>query len=216
MTAVLESAKPSARSNGKLREPVWELAKLWPLQGDWTEEDYLALEREIGNQMIELCDGFLEILPMPDLYHQLIVQMLFRCLDDFVRALKSGLVGTAPLPVRLGRGKFREPDIGYFEKHRITNTRTPPEGADLIMEVVSPGQENRKRDLVTKRRAYARAEVREYWLVDPKEKTITVLALAGKVFRVHGVFKPGEEATSKLLKGFKIAVSEVFAAGEGE
>jgi Uma2 family endonuclease len=214
MTAVLESAKPHGRSNGKLREPVWELATFYPLQGDWTEEDYLALEREIGNRMIELCDGWLEILPMPDLYHQLIVKMLLRCLDDFVIPLKRGTVATAPLPVRLGKGHFREPDIGYFESHRIKDVRKPPESADLVMEVVSPGEKNRERDLVVKRREYAKAGVREYWIVDPEEKTITVLALAGKTYKVHGVFKPGAEATSKLLKGFKVAVSDVFAAGE--
>src|SRR5205823_5454688 len=157
-----------------------------------------------------------EILPMPDLYHQLIVKMLLRTLDDYVLALKLGIVATAPLPVRLGKGKFREPDIAFFESHRIKDVRTPPESADLAMEVVSPGHENRERDLVDKRRDYAKAGVREYWIVDPEEKTITVLALTGKTYKVHGVFKDGEDATSKLLKGFKVAVRDVFAAGEGK
>lgn len=215
MTAMLESAKPHGRANGKPHEPVWELAKLWPLQGEWTEEDYLALERQIGNQMIELSDGWLEILPMPDLYHQLIVAMLWSALNDFTRPLKQGRAVQAPLPVRLGKGKLREPDIGYFENHRIKDVRKPPESADLVMEVVSPGAENRERDLVDKRRDYAKAGVREYWIVDPEEKTITVLALAGKTYKTHGVFKPGAEATSKYLKGFKVSVSDVFAAGEG-
>lgn len=215
MTAVLNRGSPG-HSNGRAREPAWELATLYPLQGDWTEEDYLALEREIGNRMIELCDGRLEVLPMPDLYHQLIVKMLLRCLDDFVVPLKRGMTAMAPLPVRLGKGKFREPDIGYFETHRIKDRRKPPESADLAVEVVSPGQENRERDLVVKRREYAKAGVREYWIVDPEEKTITVLTLAGKTFKTHGVFKPGEEASSKLLKGFKVSVTDVFAAGEGE
>jgi Uma2 family endonuclease len=216
MTAVLESAKTGARTNIKLREPVWELARLWPLQGEWTEEDYLALERQIGNTMIELTDGWLEILPMPDLLHQRIVKFLLRCLDVFIIPLNRGEAQAAPLPVRFGLGKYREPDIGYFEAHRIMDARTPPDGADLVMEVVSPGQKNRERDLVDKRRDYAKAGVREYWIVDPKEETITVLTLAGKTFKVHGVFKPGEEATSKLFKGFKVAVSDVFAAGEGK
>jgi Uma2 family endonuclease len=186
------------------------------LQGEWTEEDYLALEREIGNQMIELVDGYLELLPMPDLYHQRIVKMLMGRLDDFVIPAQLGEVMMAPLPVRLGRAKYREPDIGFFESHRIKDPKTPPDGADLLVEVVSPGQQNRERDLVDKRRDYARAGVHEYWIVDPKEKTITVLALAGKSYKVHGVFKPGDEATSKFLKGFNVSVSDVFAAGEGK
>ncbi len=153
---------------------------------------------------------------MPDLYHQLIVKFLLFALDDFVIPLDRGTTAMAPLPVRLGRGKFREPDIGYFEKHRIKDVRTPPESADLVMEVVSSGHENRERDLVIKRREYAKAGIREYWIIDPKEETITVLTLAGKTYKVHGVFKPDEEATSKLLKGFKVAVSDAFSAGEGK
>ncbi|HZZ82007.1 MAG TPA: Uma2 family endonuclease, partial [Gemmataceae bacterium] len=151
--------------------------------------------------------------PMPDLYHQLIVQMLFTSLNDFVKPLKRGLVALAPLPVRLGKGKFREPDIGYFEKHRIKDLRTPPESADLVVEVVSPGHDSRKRDLVTKRKEYAKAGVHEYWIVDPDEKTITVLTLAGKTYRAHGIFKEGDDATSKLLKGFHVSVTDVFAVG---
>lgn len=84
------------------------------------------------------------------------------------------------------------------------------------MEVVGRGRRNRERDLVTKRKEYAKAGVREYWIVDPDKKTITVLTLAGKTYKVHGDFKEGDDATSKLLKGFRVAVSDVFAAGEGK
>jgi Uma2 family endonuclease len=216
MAATIDKVRSRRPANGKLHEPVWELARLYPLQGEWTAEDYLALEREIGNQMIELRDGYLEILPMPDLYHQLIVKMLLYALDAFVLPLKRGTAAMAPLPVRLGRGHFREPDIGYFEADRIKDIRKPPESADLVMEVVSPGSQSRERDLVEKRHDYAKARIREYWIVDPQERTITVLTLAGKAYKVHGVFGLGEQATSKLLKGFNVSVSEVFAAGDGK
>ena len=43
--------------------------------------------------------------------------------------------------------------------------------------MVSDGEENRKRDLVTKREEYAQASIPEYWIVDPALKTITVLQL---------------------------------------
>ena len=111
-------------------------------------------------------------------------------------------------------GTIREPDIAFFKSHRIKDKRKPPEGADLVIEIVSPGSESRERDLVEKREDYARAKISEYWIVDPEEKAITVLTLAGKSYKVHGIYKPGDQATSKLLKGFKVAVSDVFAAGE--
>jgi Uma2 family endonuclease len=84
------------------------------------------------------------------------------------------------------------------------------------MEVVSPGAESRQRDLVDKRRDYAQAGVSEYWIVDPETESVTVLALDGSEYRVHGEFKTGESATSVLLPGFAVDVSAVFAAGRGE
>jgi len=69
------------------------------------------------------------------------------------------------------------------------------------MEIVSPGQENRKRDLKDKRNAYAKAEDSEYWIIDPEEQVITVLTRGARAYKVHGEYKPGDRATSKLLGG---------------
>jgi Uma2 family endonuclease len=180
----------------------------------WTEEEFLALDNSIGAWMIELVDGQLEILPMPTPFHQDIVIFLLVALREFVLAHRLGRTYVAPMPVRLFPGTMREPDIAFLKGHRIKNKHRPPEGADLIMEVVSP--HGRKRDLKDKKADYAKANVPEYWIVDPKKRTITVLTLSGLAYKEHGVFKAGAEATSKLLKGFKVAVSEVFAAGEGK
>jgi Uma2 family endonuclease len=165
---------------------------------------------------MELNDGVLEVLPMPDMFHQDIVKYVFARLDGFVMNLDLGRVYFAPLPVRLWTKQFREPDIVFLAARRIENKRKPPKGADLVMEVVSRGAENRHRDLEEKPRVYARAKIPEYWIVDPETKTITVLTLSGKSYKVHGVYKPGDQAASKLLKGFKVAVSDAFAAGEGK
>jgi Uma2 family endonuclease len=117
------------------------------------------------------------------------------------------------MPVRLGEGHFREPDIVYVKSSRIADERRPPNGADLVIEVVSPGKKNRKRDLQTKRRAYARARIAEYWIVDPHTQTITVLTLSARTYKAHGAFKPGDRATSKLLVDFWVDVTAAFAAG---
>ena len=89
-----------------------------------------------------------------------------------------------------------------------------PNGADLVIEVVSEGTENRRRDLEVKRAEYAEAGITEYWIVDPEPRTITVLTLEGKQYREHGVFAVNARATSVLLVGLEAPVSNVFAAGE--
>jgi Uma2 family endonuclease len=189
-------------------EPAWEVARLLPAQGEWTESADLALDT---NRLIELSDGCLEFLPMPIPLHQLIVDYLHTLLKAYVAVHASGLVFFAPLPVRLWPGKFREPDIIYVKRERVPNLRGQPQGADLAMEVVSEGAENRKRDLEIKRQEYALAGISEYWIVDPQEQRITVLTLDGQSYRVHGEFVPGMQATSVLLPGFSVEVKAVFA-----
>jgi Uma2 family endonuclease len=209
------NSEPSQLAASRLcpGEPAWEVAHVFPLQGQWSENDYLALEEMIGNQMIELDNGFLDVLSLPDLHHQDIVAFLLIRLDEFVEGHYDGEVIQAPLPVKFGKKQYREPDITYFERHHIKDERRPPEGAALVMEVVGPGEEARERDCEIKPRVYAKAKIPEYWIVDPEMKTITVLTLSGKSYKAHGVYKPGDQAASKLLKGFKVAVSDVFAAG---
>jgi Uma2 family endonuclease len=195
----------------RLGEPAWNVALLFPSQGNWTEQEYLALET---NQLVELSDGWLEVLPMPLPYHQLIVKLLYDLLNAFVNAHASGKVLFAPLPIRLWPEKMREPDVLYLRPRRLRNLKKPPEGADLVMEVVSGTPDVRKRDLVIKRKEYAKAGIAEYWIVDPDERKITVLTLGKKAYRVHGVFAPGSVATSVLLPGFAVDVTATLAAGE--
>jgi Uma2 family endonuclease len=212
MSAAMRNAGTTAQPRlSRKGEPAWEVAYLFPCQGEWTEAEYLALDT---NRLVELSDGCVEVLSMPTLPHQLIVRFLFLALNAFVVAHASGKVLFAPLPVRLWAGKFRDPDVVYLRPERIRDQRRQPEGADLAMEVVSEGAENRERDLEIKRREYAIAGIAEYWIVDPQEQRITVLTLDGQTYREHGVFGPDTQATSVLLPGFAVAVGAVFATGQ--
>jgi len=211
MSLAIDSNLISARRPVKRGEPTWEMAIFYPLQGHWTEEEYLALDT---NRLVELVDGCLEVQPMPAPWHQRIAKFLFLLLNSFVEARRLGEVFFAPLPVWLWPKQLREPDVLFVRPHRIKDPKRPPKGADLAMEVVSEGEENRERDLFIKRAEYAKAKIPEYWIVDVEMQRITVLTLDGTEYRVHGEFGPGTRATSGLLPGFSVAVSEVLAAGE--
>jgi len=197
----------------QIGEPAWNIALLFPSQGSWTEAAYLALDT---NKLVELVDGCLEVLPMPTPLHQSIVKWLFQLLNSYVTARQLGEVFFAPLRIRLFPNHIREPDLVFLRPERIIGRREPPRGADLAMEVVSEGTENRDRDYKEKRQAYARAGIGEYWIVDPQERRITVLTLEGVDYRLHGEFVPGETATSAMFPGFAVDVAATFAAGEGQ
>ncbi len=183
--------------------PTWEMAIQFPIQGEWTEEQYLNLDT---NRLVEFKNGVLEFLPMPGPAHFRLSRFLIDALRSFVESRKLGEVFWAPYSVRTIPNCFREPDLGFLATGRIPTDNTPPEGADLVIEIVSAGTSHRRRYLQEKRTEYAAAAIPEYWIVDPEFKTITVLVLEGNKYAVHGEFKPGTLATSRLLSGFEVDV----------
>jgi len=195
-------------------EWAWQVATLYPAQGDWSDSEYLRLS-ESTNRLIEFTDGRLEFLTMPTLEHQLIVKFLLRSLDNFVEPASLGMVLFAPMPVNIRTGKYREPDIVF--KFMENHAKTPGsyyQGADLVMEVVSDDRASHNRDYKQKVLDYAEAAIPEYWIVDPQEKQITVLTLDGDSYATRGVFGVDDQATSKLLEGFGMSVAKVFAAAK--
>ncbi|HXE51842.1 MAG TPA: Uma2 family endonuclease [Tepidisphaeraceae bacterium] len=195
--------------------PAWEVARLYPDQGRWEESDYLALTEGL-NQLVELCDGRLEVLPMPKTSHQRIVQYLSNLILAFVTPRKLGSVLFAPLRVRLWDRTFREPDVVFMlAAHANRMGEDFWEGADLVMEVLSADPQDRKRDLVTKRREYAAAGIGEYWIIDPRDRRVTVLKRRGKSYVVHAQGGEGKSVPSALLKGFEADVTAIFEAASG-
>jgi len=192
---------------------VWEAdgleIDLLPLQGLWTEEQYLRLTDQT-NRFIEFTEGSVEVLPMPTREHQAISRFLFLAFFSFVQSL-GGTVFYAPRRVRVAPRRFREPDLVLLlDVNDSRNQNAFWLGADLVVEIVSP--DDVERDTVIKRADYAEAGIPEYWIVNPQEETITVLRLEGGVYVAHGVFGRGETATSALLTGFTVSVEAVCDA----
>ncbi len=181
---------------------------LLPEQGGWDEEAYLWLTNRT-NRLIEFTDGHIEVLPPPTDEHQGILAFLIDAVKRHMQP--DGVVRFSPLRVRLRDGKIREPDLLLLlDRHDPRRSNRYWSGADLVMEVVSPDKP--ERDLIEKRRDYAEAGIPEYWIVNPLNRTITVLTLDGDAYREHGVFARGAQATSVLLAGFALDVRAVFAA----
>lgn len=206
-TSIIETLPRSERGT-----PAWEIAELFPYQGDWTEEDYLALNT---NKLIEFKDGVLEFLPFVMPRHQDVLGSLFDELRAYARQHGLHKPYFAPLRVRLRPGLYREPDIILPGAEHLTDLDSPLTGALLVMEIVSGDARDRKRDLEEKRADYAAAGIPEYWIVDPRAERITVLTLAAVAtdYTVHGEFRRGDEASSALFPGFSIEVARVFFAG---
>lgn len=199
----------TAKILDRFPEPAWDVSRLFPAQGAWSEEEYLNLP---DAALAEFDHGHIEVLDRPSEQHQFLVSFLYRALLDYAQARRLGWVLFAPMPVKLWEGKLREPDVLFMRReHAERRHEHYWRGADLVMEVLSPSDPNR--DKLTKRREYAQAGIPEYWLIDPDEHTVTVFTLPdnAETYAVHGVFGLGERASSASLEGFGLEVEDLFA-----
>ena len=191
-------------------EPTWEIAHLFPNQGHWSEEEYILLTNGT-NRLIEFSQGKIEVLPMPTRSHQLIIAYLYQVFFELIMRPGRGTVLFAALRVRLWENKIREPDIVVMlAEHRDREHEEYFDGADLVVEIVSP--DNPSRDLVIKRTEYAQAGIPEYWIIEPKTEIVTVLRLQGETYVEHGRFEHGMTATSALLPDVTVEVGALFDA----
>jgi Uma2 family endonuclease len=197
-------------SNPILKElgaPAWRIALLFPPQGSWTERDFLALD---AGRLVEFDQGCVEVHDLPTIEHQRIVQFIYRMLFAYLEATRSGEVFVAPLPVRLWREKFREPDLVFIAAGR-TQYEGYPDGADLVVEVVSEDPTSRKRDTVDKVVDYAHAGIQEYWIIDRLNNEIRVGSLKKNQYEFT-VYSTSQQATSALLPNFTLNVNQTLAA----
>ena len=187
------------------------ILELLPDQGDLREEDYLWLT-DHARRPIEFADGVIEVLPMPTRGHQLLLKFLLRLFEARIEPT-GGIVLFAPLRLRLRAAKFREPDLlVLLDARDPRNGERYWTGADLVVEIVSA--DNPACDLVEERRDYAGAGIPEYWIVNPLERTVLVLALDGDHYREHGSFGDGAIAASALVPALAVDVAALFAVAD--
>ncbi|MBI5052073.1 MAG: Uma2 family endonuclease [Chloroflexi bacterium] len=183
-----------------------------PLQGQWTYDDYLRLPND--HNRYEIIDGTLYISPSPAYTHQYTVGEVLLQIANFLDQHKLGIVLPAPFEVHLSdKTRPVQPDVLF-----IANERKPESNAqvfkgapDLVVEVISPS--SLRLDQHIKFGAYEQAKVREYWLVDPKTRSVEVYSLPkeGPEYVLLGQFSNNEKMKSAVLDGLEIEVSSLFA-----
>lgn len=183
----------------------------WPEQGQWTYEDYVRLPDD--GRRYEIIEGVLYVANAPSYDHQFTVLKLASNLENFSSANHLGVVITAPFEVHLpGIAKPVQPDILFIRKERepVSGTQIFGGAPDLIVEVLSPS--SLRLDQHVKFGAYEQAAVREYWIADPKTRTITVYHLpeSSPEYILFGQFTATETVQSKVLAGLEFTAVTVF------
>ena len=162
----------------------------------------------------ELIDGEHYVTPAPTTRHQAISQNLAVLLGSFVRSQGVGKIFHAPYDVVLSRHDVVEPDLVFVSAARLSIiTEANVQGApDLAVEILSPS--SRRQDEILKRDLYERAEVAEYWIVDPEAETVKVFRRGERGAFERAVLltlRDSDTLSTPLLPGLEIPLAEVFA-----
>ncbi len=173
----------------------------------YTYEDYAKLPEGAPYQLI---GGELVISPSPVPYHQMVLRNIGFELFKFVKEKGLGEVLYAPIDVYLAETETYQPDIIFISKDRLNiigekKIEGPP---DLVIEILS--ESTAYYDLRHKKKTYEKTGVKEYWIVDPMEKSIEVYKNRDGNF---GLIERAEQkgtVKSKLLEGFSLKVEEIF------
>ena len=138
----------------------------------YTEADYYNIPEHIH---AELINGQIYYQAAPSRIHQEIVMFLSNKIANYIHAHHGSCkIYPAPFAVRLFQDQTTivEPDISVIcDRNKLTDKGC--DGApDWIIEVVSPSTANH--DYIWKLQLYAKAGVKEYWIIDPIKKSIFV------------------------------------------
>jgi Uma2 family endonuclease len=111
--------------------------------------------------------------------------------------------------VRVSAGTDRIGDIGVYLVSERPGDRRPDRVPEIMFEIVSPGEESRRRDYGEKRPEYLRLGVREYVIVDRFAGTVTAITATAGAVRERALTR-SEEYSSELLPGLAIPLADVL------
>jgi Uma2 family endonuclease len=164
---------------------------------------------EDGNRY-ELIEGELFVSGVPSLVHQGILRDSIFVLGSYLSKSSVGQIYPGP-GVILSDFSGVIPDMVFVTNERLKEIAGGDriEGApELIIEILSPGAENERRDRHTKRRLYRKYGVKEYWVVNAQRREIEVYRTAR--LRLVTTLGMRDELTSPLLPGFRCLVKDIL------
>jgi len=173
----------------------------------YTYADYLKTP---DDERYELIEGDLIMTPAPVMRHQRISGDLYSEVRIFVKENDLGNILYAPCDVHLDNENVVQPDILFISKERldIIGEKNIQGAPDLVIEIIS--ESTAYRDLVQKKKLYARFGVKEYWIVIPEESSVDLFTLKDNAFVLHKSYSKDDTLQSQLLQKLKIELKKIF------
>jgi Uma2 family endonuclease len=174
-----------------------------------TAADYAALPDD--REQYELIAGEIIMVPPPTTVHQDILTILIEQLGPLVRRRKLGKILPSPVNVFATEHDVYQPDLLFVRKENlgIIHMDGVHGSPDFVIEILSPS--NAYYDLRLKKAIYEQIGVREYWIVDPMERSIDCYENSANGFTPIVAGKRTGRVCSVVIPEFCVEVEEVFS-----
>ena len=180
----------------------------------WTIADVELLSHEEGKRY-EIIEGELFVSTQPHWDHQGVCDNIVIELALWARASGNGQVRSAPGLI-FDEENAVAPDVVWVSAERLKLVRGEDgklhDAPDLVVEVLSPGAANARRDREAKLRLYSTRGVREYWIADWQAKSLQIYRREQALLKLAVTLFENDELTSPLLPGFKVKLARLFPA----
>lgn len=160
----------------------------------------------------ELIAGELIVSTAPDLIHQRTAGNIYFAIRNYLSENEIGEVLTTP-GVIFSEYDAAIPDLVFMSNERreeIAAGKRIQGAPELVIEIVSPGHENRRRDDVLMRQLYEKFGVAEYWVVDPRQRDVDIYRRSEQGLKMFTTFARDEEITTPLLPNFSCLAGKFF------
>ncbi|MBW4676476.1 MAG: Uma2 family endonuclease [Desmonostoc geniculatum HA4340-LM1] len=161
----------------------------------------------------EIIDGELFVTKAPNWIHQTSCANIATVLKIWSDETGLGEVAIAP-GIIFSDADNVIPDVVWASHERLKlllDEAGHLTGApELVVEVLSPGEKNEKRDKETKLKLYSVQGVQEYWICDSIQKKVEVYRREQAALKLAVTLFSQDELTSPLLPGFNCLVSKLF------
>jgi Uma2 family endonuclease len=179
---------------------------------NFTYADYKSWELKPGERF-ELITGVAYAMSAPNTSHQRIVSILTGEFYIFLKG-KTCQVIPSPFDVRLfyeeddSDDTVVQPDLVVVCDPRKLGEEGCRGAPDLVVEILSPS--NMAIEMERKLLLYRKAGVQEYWIVDPKDKHISIYTLKNGEYTLH-ICHTQDIAKPAVVPGLEIPLSTIFA-----
>jgi Uma2 family endonuclease len=164
-----------------------------------------------GNRY-ELIEGELFVSRAPGLTHQIVSDNIIHLIRSYLDRNPIGIV-VSTIGLILSDHNGVIPDIVFFrheEYDRLVSNERLYAAPELVIEILSAGSENIRRDRVAKHRLYAKYGVKEYWMIDREQQTVEIHRLRSESFDLVTKLRDDDTLVTPVLPGFSCTAREIF------